>query len=369
MRGWVGVRLGVFLVQSGRFLVVQKFIFLNLRSNIWILAPCIWVLAPCIWILAPFIWFLAPNFENRFFWRVCGGGGWVPQDLQEVSSLVSGKNIPPTPCKITPMGGNIQPKRCYRIFFLAGFFFVGIFPPLPSPLFVTVTELREQGSMVATEPKGERASNRSQENGRERSYDKLYFSNLRKPSLPMYICALVNSVYLYVNIYAPTCKPCVPIRQYVPRYMWTLCAYTQIYTHPHVNPAWYTYLYTHTYVISGFGIWRVQFYEGYYGYGQIKRISSVPSPRGPCPEPRKMAIIIARRWRGTWEGALVATWCSEWICRKGGGLVHPIVIIPPTLISLAVAGYGSRLCTLNTSNWPVLYQILWFFQFSSFSSH
>jgi len=30
------------------------------------------------------------------FRRVCGGGGWLPQDLREFSSLVSGKHIPPT---------------------------------------------------------------------------------------------------------------------------------------------------------------------------------------------------------------------------------------------------------------------------------
>jgi len=37
--------------------------------------------------------------------------------------------------------------------------------------FVTVTELGEQGPMVLTEPKCERASKCSQENGRERRYD------------------------------------------------------------------------------------------------------------------------------------------------------------------------------------------------------
>jgi len=37
MRGWVGVKLagmGFFLVQSGRYLVVQKFIYLNLGLNV-----------------------------------------------------------------------------------------------------------------------------------------------------------------------------------------------------------------------------------------------------------------------------------------------------------------------------------------------
>jgi len=30
--------------------------------------------------------------------RVWKGGGWVPQDLQEVSASLSGKNVPPIPC-------------------------------------------------------------------------------------------------------------------------------------------------------------------------------------------------------------------------------------------------------------------------------
>jgi len=48
-------------------------------------------------------------------------------------------------------------------------------------------------------------------------------------------------------------------------------------------------------------------------------------------EPRKMVIIIARRWRWTWEGVPMAIWCREWICRIGWGLVHHIVNIPHTL--------------------------------------
>jgi len=51
-----------------------------------------------------------------------------------------------------------------------------------------------------------------------------------------------------------------------------------------------------------------------------------------------MAIIIARRWRGTWEGVPVATWCSEWICRIGGGLVPHVIIIPSTLSLLPLRG-------------------------------
>jgi len=82
------------------------------------------------------------------------------------------------------------------------------------------------------------------------------------------------------------------------------------------------------------------------------------------PEPQKMVIIIARRWRGTWtwEGLHTATSCSEWICRIGGGLVHwwSYSHYPCCAISPAVAGCSSRSCTNNTSNWPVLYQILQF---------
>jgi len=31
---------------------------------------------------------------------------------------------------------------------------------------------------------------------------------------------------------------------------------------------------------------------------------------------RNMVILIARRWRGRWEGVPMATWCSEWICES-----------------------------------------------------
>ena len=63
---------------------------------------------------------------------------------------------------------------------------------------------------------------------------------------------------------------------------------------------------------------------------------SVPSPnlKGPhnwSQNCRKMAIIISRRRRGTWEGVLVANWCSKWICRMWGGLGPHILIIPASL--------------------------------------
>ena len=46
-----------------------------------------------------------------------------------------------------------------------------------------------------------------------------------------------------------------------------------------------------------------------------------------------MVMIIAlavqsRRRREAWKGMPVATWCSEWICRMGRGLVPHIIIIP-----------------------------------------
>ena len=55
-------------------------------------------------------------------------------------------------------------------------------------------------------------------------------------------------------------------------------------------------------------------------------------------EARKMVIIIARRWRWTWDGVPMATWRSEWICRICWGLVHHIVNIPHTLSLLPLRG-------------------------------
>ena len=49
------------------------------------------------------------------------------------------------------------------------------------------------------------------------------------------------------------------------------------------------------------------------------------------PRTSKNDLIIVRRWRGTWKGVPMSNWCSEWICRRGEGLVHHIVNIPPTL--------------------------------------
>jgi len=49
------------------------------------------------------------------------------------------------------------------------------------------------------------------------------------------------------------------------------------------------------------------------------------------PKSQKMAVIILRRRRGSWEGVPVATWCTEWICRKRGGLGPHIFIIPTSL--------------------------------------
>jgi hypothetical protein len=65
--------------------------------------------------------------------------------------------------------------------------------------------------------------------------------------------------------------------------------------------------------------------------------TSVPSSnlKGPynwsLQKPRKMAIIVPRRRRGTWEGVPTATWCSEWICRMWGGLGPHVLIFPTSL--------------------------------------
>jgi len=92
---------------------------------------------------------------------------------------------------------------CKRIVFLGGGFFGGIFPPSESPS-CTVTELREQGSTVTTEQKGERASKRSQENGRERGHNKFYFLTLRKK------CALKTPRQPLVTTYDWTESPLHP---------------------------------------------------------------------------------------------------------------------------------------------------------------
>jgi len=92
------------------------------------------------------------------------------------------------------------------------------------------------------------------------------------------------------------------------------------------------------------------------------------------PKSWKMAIIIPRRRGGTWEGVPVATFCSQWICRMRGGLVHHTIMIPaalslPLLRVLAVGRaptifQNDWLCT-SISNFfhsPIfLYQNLQFF--------
>jgi len=61
---WVGVKsvgLGVFLVQSGRFLVVQNFILFEFCLLYLNLAPHLDIWAPNLWILAPIFGFFAPR--------------------------------------------------------------------------------------------------------------------------------------------------------------------------------------------------------------------------------------------------------------------------------------------------------------------
>jgi len=65
------------------------------------------------WYKMPYIWILALDVENRVFSKSVRGGRWVPQDLRKVSTSVSGKNIPPTPClwNMQKIEG-LAPLRC-----------------------------------------------------------------------------------------------------------------------------------------------------------------------------------------------------------------------------------------------------------------
>jgi len=80
-----------------------------------------------------------------------------------------------------------------------------------------------------------------------------------------------------------------------------------------------------------------------------------------------MVIIIPQRWRETWEGAPMATWCSEWIFRTWWGLgPHiPIQSFPSFVISPADARCWHKSSTDNSSRWLVLpeYQFLSNLQF------
>jgi len=73
-----------------------------------------------------------------------------------------------------------------------------------------------------------------------------------------------------------------------------------------------------------------------------------------------MTIIIPRRRGGTWEGVPVEPWCSEWICRMRGGLVHHTIMILAAISLPLLRGACSRPCTNNISKWLVLYQKLQF---------
>ena len=70
------------------------------------------------------------------------------------------------------------------------------------------------------------------------------------------------------------------------------------------------------------------------------------------PKTVKMVIIIPRRRRGTWEGVLVATWCSEWICRMTGGLVHHTIMIPAAISLPLLRGAAvGRAPTIFQNDW------------------
>ena len=76
------------------------------------------------------------------------------------------------------------------------------------------------------------------------------------------------------------------------------------------------------------------------------------------PKPRKMAIIIPRRWRGTWEGVPMATWCSGWICSMGGGQGPHMLIIPAAFSLLPMRGAA-------VGRAPTILQNEWFYTRSS----
>ena len=93
--------------------------------------------------------------------------------------------------------------------------------------------------------------------------------------------------------------------------------------------------------------------------GPHTHFSAKSQPAGTIqliPEPPKMAIIITRRWRGTWEclgsahGNLVQ-WVNLQNRRRDGSSYCPY---PSYVISPAVAGCDSMSCTDNTFHWPVL---------------
>jgi len=70
---------------------------------------------------------------------------------------------------------------------------------------------------------------------------------------------------------------------------------------------------------------------------------------------------------GTWEGVPVEPWCSEWICRMRGGLVHHTIMIPTALSLPLLRGACSRSCHDNISKRLILYQNLQIFQPPIFS--
>jgi len=71
------------------------------------------------------------------------------------------------------------------------------------------------------------------------------------------------------------------------------------------------------------------------------------------PRPLKMVTIIPRRRRGTCKGVPVATWCSEWIFRMRGGLVHH-------KIKIAAALSLPLLPSAAVGHAPTIFQNGWF---------
>jgi len=84
--------------------------------------------------------------------------------------------------------------------------------------------------------------------------------------------------------------------------------------------------------------------------GPQKHLGSKSQSEGTIqlvPKPRKMAIIIPQRRRGTREGVSVPTWCSEWIC-EFYRVVGPHMLVFPASLFLppmrgAVIGLASTM--------------------------
>jgi len=64
-----------------------------------------------------------------------------------------------------------------------------------------------------------------------------------------------------------------------------------------------------------------------------------------------MTIIIPRRWRETWEGVPMATWCSEWICRTWRGK-GPHMLLESSKQNYYIISFWAIIKAIFTSHFP-----------------